>query len=288
MTPPTASPDLARILHVLVDERQGVFTFDSFCEIAGVAPRAARQLLHELMRLGLLCPLRPDVAADTFQLLPHRLGLDPRRLAPPYLLVPRLVGEGPYFVSHASAMEIHGMTTWQRPIVYVCQPQFMHHRLVAGTFFHVVTCRPAHWFGAIEHAVDRFARVWVSDLERTILDGLRQPKYVGGVAQVVVGFQIRRADVDIDRLVGYALRLGLSTLQRRLGYLLEWCRVDAPAALARLRASIPPRASYLPLDPTLPRRGPCCPRWRLHLNTQLTSIEGTARLSRAQVPELPR
>lgn len=288
MTPPTPSPELARLVQALVAERQGVFTFRTFSEIASVPPRAARRLLHELMGLGLLSRLRPEVAADTFQLLPQRIGLDPRRLAPPYLLVHQLAGGRDYFVSHASAMEIHGMATWQRPLVYASRPRFMHSRLVAGTFFHFVKCQPAQFFGATEQAVDRFTRVLVSGLERTILDGLRQPKYAGGFAQVVVGFQLRRADVDIDRLVAYALRLGFDTLQRRLGYLLELCRVDAPAAVARLQAGIHPEASYTPLDPTLPRRGVCCPRWRLQLNMNLTSIEGAAGLSRRDHLDLLR
>ena len=75
---------------------------------------------------------------------------------------------------------------------------------------------------------------------------------------------MRRRDVDIGRLVNYALRLDVGAVVRRLGFLLEVCGIDAPADRERLRARL--TATYHLLDPTLPPEGRRLARWRIRLN----------------------
>ena len=62
-----------------------------------------------------------------------------------------------------------------------------------GTEFRFVRCKPADVFGTAEHWVDedREASV-VSDLERTVIDGLKQPEHCGGLTEVAKGFWMRR------------------------------------------------------------------------------------------------
>ena len=77
-------------------------------------------------------------------------------------------------------------------------------------------------------------KVTVSDLERTVLDGLRQPEYCGGVTEVAKGLWIRRADINVTRLIGYALRLNVAAVMHRLGFLME---VYRPGHCGRQRAA---------------------------------------------------
>jgi predicted transcriptional regulator of viral defense system len=118
--------------------------------------------------------------------------------------------------------------------------------------------------------------VKVSDLERTVIDGLRQPEYCGGLTEVAKGLWMRHQQVQITKLVEYAHRLGVGAVIRRLGYLLELYGLAPEADLATLRKSL--TKTYDPLDPILPKVGPHLKRWRLQLNIspeELETVRGT-------------
>jgi predicted transcriptional regulator of viral defense system len=112
----------------------------------------------------------------------------------------------------------------------------------------------------------------ISDLERTVIDGLRQPEYCGGVTEVAKGLWMRHADMQPAKLVDYAVRLHVGAVTRRLGYLLELYRIAPEHELARLRQSL--TSTYQPLDPILPREGPHVARWRLQVNISPEELEG--------------
>lgn len=110
---------------------------------------------------------------------------------------------------------------------------------------------------------------------RTVLDGLKQPEYSGGFTEVAKGFWMRRSDMDARKLVGYALRLNVGAVIRRLGYLLEVYGIDARDQIERLRSRL--TASYQLLDPLLPPEGKFLARWRLRLNVSPEEIQAVAR-----------
>ena len=66
-----------------------------------------------------------------------------------------------------------------------------------------------------------YEQVAVSDLERTLLDGLARPDLCAGVGQAAMALWMRHTDLDWDRLGAYAERLGGQAAAQRLGYLLE-------------------------------------------------------------------
>ena len=113
--------------------------------------------------------------------------------------------------------------------------------------------------------------VQVSDLERTIIDGLRQPEYCGGVTEVAKGLWMRHQDMQPTKLVDYALRIGTGAVLRRLGYLLELYAIAPPSELERLRSAL--SETYAPLDPMLPGEGTHLRRWRLLLNITPDELE---------------
>ncbi|HTF44232.1 MAG TPA: hypothetical protein VK641_10055, partial [Terriglobales bacterium] len=78
-----------------------------------------------------------------------------------------------------------------------------------------------HFFGITKHWVTKEQSVEVSDLERTIIDGLRQPEYCGGITEVAKGLWMRRTDLRLQKLMEYSARFGSGAVTRRLGYLLE-------------------------------------------------------------------
>jgi predicted transcriptional regulator of viral defense system len=121
-------------------------------------------------------------------------------------------------------------------------------------------------FGVVEPWATKTERVRVSDLERTAIDGLKQPEHCGGLTEVAKGFWMRRDAIAAPKLVDYALRLGVGAVVRRLGFLLETFEIDAPAEIERLRPAL--TATYAPLDPVMPAEGPWQARWRVRVNVE--------------------
>ncbi len=84
-----------------------------------------------------------------------------------------------------------------------------------------VYIRPEHYFGTTKHWATKQEFAEISDLERTVIDGLRQPEYCGGITEVAKGLWMQHQDMHPAKIVDYALRLDVGAVIRRLGYLLE-------------------------------------------------------------------
>jgi predicted transcriptional regulator of viral defense system len=74
-------------------------------------------------------------------------------------------------------------------------------------------------------------RVWISDVEKTILDCLYRPQYAGGIPDVAVLLRRGQMNVQWERLVDYAPRFQSSPLIQRLGYLCEILKVPLAESL---------------------------------------------------------
>lgn len=248
-----------------------MFTHADTEEITGLAPKSARNLVAGLVNRGLAARLKPGL----FVLVPFELGREREYLGNPYVVARELADTPNYYVSHASAMDLHQMVTQPQFAVFVTSPKAIRPRTVLGTEFRFVRCKPEDMFGVVELWATKTERVRVSDLERTVLDGLKQPEHCGGFTEVAKGFWMRRDAIAVPKLVDCALRLGVGAVVRRLGFLLETFEVDAPAELERLRAEL--TATYAPLDPLMPAEGPWHARWRVRVNVEPEELRALVR-----------
>jgi len=270
--PKTVGRRAASLLAGLYDRSQSTFTLADAEKITGLSPNLASSLLHKAVRRGLVSRLKPGV----FVIVPPELGSTAEYAGDPYLTARKLAGSAPCFISHASAMEIHRMVTQPQLAVFASSTKRLPGRTVHGIEFRFIFIRPEHYFGTTKHWVTKQESVEISDLERTIIDGLRQPEYCGGVTEVAKGLWMRHQDMQATKLVDYALRLGIGAVIRRLGYLLELYSIAPEGELTRLRKAL--TATYVPLDPMLPKEGSHLRRWRLQLNVTPQELE-TVRTS---------
>jgi predicted transcriptional regulator of viral defense system len=250
----------AQLVTGLHQRGRPIFTLADAQSITGLQEPSVRTLVHKLVGRGVAARLRPGV----FQLVPPELGQEREYLGNPYLVARELMGGKPYYLSHASAMDIHDMVTQPQLVVYVTSPKPMRGRSVLGTEFRFIRCKPQHFFGTTEHWVTKQEKVTVSDLERTVVDGLRQPEYCGGVTELAKGLWMRRSDMNVTRLVDYALRIDTDAVKRRLGFLLETYNLGTEGERAPLREHT--GAGYSLLDPILPAEGKYSAHWHLRLN----------------------
>ncbi len=256
----TLGPQAAKLTGALYERDKPVFTYADVVEITGLKPKAARNFVAALVGRGVVSRLKPGL----FTLVPFELGFEREYMGNPYVVARELAADKDYYISHASAMDIHQMVTQPQLKVYTTVVKPIRPRFVMGTEFFFVRCKPVNFFGVSDQWVTKSEKVKVSDPERTVIDGLKQPEYCGGFSEVAKGFWMRRDLMDTGRLVDFALRLNVGAVIRRLGFLLELFQVDAPREIAALRQGL--TASYALLDPMLPCEGKYNAKWRLRLN----------------------
>jgi len=181
----------------------------------------------------------------------------------------------PAAVSHWSALHYHGLTEQAPMRVFVLTTteasvprrrgakakQSRGGFFVDGMPYQFVQVNPERFFGNEKVWIGE-ARVTITDPERTLLDGLSRPHYCGDFAEVLHAFEVRGTDLNLQRIIDYALKLDAATA-KRLGWVLEQRGFD-PSILERLAAL--PIKGYRKLDPTGPRKGPCNRRWMIQEN----------------------
>ena len=181
----------------------------------------------------------------------------------------------PSAISHWSAMNYHGLTEQAPREVFVLTTT--DHAIprargansrregdgyqIGNVRYRLVQVRPERFFGTQQVWV-RDTRVSITDLERTLLDGISMPQYCGGFAEVLHAFQVALDRLDLEQIANYAERLNTATA-KRLGWILEHLGNQSPM-IERL-ASIPVKG-YRFLDPTGPRKGACNNRWMIQEN----------------------
>jgi predicted transcriptional regulator of viral defense system len=252
----------AQLVVMLHESGRPLFNHADVKAITGLQAHSARNLVAGMVRRGVVTRLKPGL----FILVPFELGRQNEYLGNPYVVARELVDTPDYYVSHVSAMDLHQMVTQPQLRVYVTSPKAVRGRTVLGTEYRFVRCKPKDMFGIAQHWATKNTQVRVSDPERTVIDGLKQPEYCGGFTEVAKGFWMRRNSIEPGKLVDYALRLGVGAVVRRLGFLLETFDVLAANDLGRLRAHLTP--SYALLDPLMPAEGVYHAGWRLRVNVE--------------------
>lgn len=256
----TLGPRAAQLFTELNELRRSTFTLADVGTITGLSPAAARNLVHKAQQRGLMTRLKPGL----YNLVPFELGRATEYVDSPYLIAPELAGTAPYFLSHGTALELHRMVTQPNFTVYVSCTRRVRPQVVGGYDFRFVHITAEQEFGTMKHWVDKERFVMISDMERTIIDGLRHPAYAGGITEVAKGLWMKRTELKTDRLIEYARRLGVGAVVRRLGFLLEHYGLADASVLEPLRGML--TATYQRLDPLLPADGAFLSRWRLQLN----------------------
>ena len=257
------------LVRLLAYEGDRIFTTVRARELApriGLKDAYVAESLHHLRNNNWIVPLRRGLYA----LSPTVPGV---AAAHEFEIAMALVD--PAAISHWSALHHHGLTEQVPRHVFVLTtkgtwiPRSKENRqrrhsgsyAIGDTTYRFVQVKRDRFFGSEEVWVGD-ARVSITDLERTLLDGLSMPQHCGDFAEVLHAFQLAKDRLDTGRAAGYAKRLGVTTA-KRLGWVLEDLGASSPE-LDRLAAL--PIKGYRKLDPTAPRRGPCNNRWMMQEN----------------------
>jgi predicted transcriptional regulator of viral defense system len=236
-----------------------IFSSAEAMEIYGKNRYATGDFLSELVKRGILA----RVKAGVYLLL--QAGSEDTQLTNWPVIARELTGKAPYFISHYSAMRIHGMTTHPLNNVFLTLIQRKHQKSLSGISYHFIYSKKEHFWGHAAYWATKQEQVRVSDPERTLLDGFDRPELCGGITDVVRGIWAAQKKIDFKKLERYAARYRTKAAVKRLGFVLETLKI-APDLLPGLAQIIQRAGDYSALDPQGPKEGKHLKRWGIRLN----------------------
>jgi predicted transcriptional regulator of viral defense system len=247
----------------------GAFDVSEASRILGVGREEAGQLLGYLARRGWLSRVRRGLYVA--------VPLDARHsgewLEDPWVVADRLFG--PCYIGGWSACEHWDLTeqVFRTLLVVTARRVRRRDEVIQGIPFHLTVRSENALFGTVSVWRGR-SKVTVSDPSRTVVDVLDDPGLGGGIRTVadIVSEYLRNEHRDDRLLVDYGDRLGNRAVFKRLGYILEHRRSEAPELV---EACLSRRSSGLAkLDPAADGPGRIVRRWGLRVNVALGSSGG--------------
>lgn len=196
---------------------------------------------------------------------------------PPFAIASALVH--PMAISHWSALAYHGFSTQNPTMVQastpakVVTPEMRQGRAYRprgraswrafGLEFEFIFVKMDWFWGFEKQWVNSWTRVDITDRERTVLDLIARPDIFGGIRAASEIMEGALAQVDIHKLVSYAVRYDTAAVIKRLGWLLEKLGVDAELLLPL--SNYPVTGTVL-LDPGQPRGEKVDSHWKINEN----------------------
>lgn len=180
--------------------------------------KAVRELVRSMVNRGLLMRIKDGL----FHVIPYEADSDV--YFPNWHLVAWHLTEGrPHYIGYFSAMQIHGLTTQPSYVEQIVvnrqvRPATQQVRDIAFQFIYHNT---RHFFGFQPTWIDDFHKVFVSDLEKTLIDCLYQPVYAGGIQEIAKALFKARQELNTEKLSDYLNRFDAQSARRCLGFLLD-------------------------------------------------------------------
>jgi predicted transcriptional regulator of viral defense system len=102
---------------------------------------------------------------------------------------------------------------------------------ILGQPVHWTRVKPERFFGFSIYQPHGYL-VRVTTPERTLLDGLQDPEFSGGIANVFRAWSLARDTLDIDALLHQVDRFGVAVLRQRVGYIFDEFALSHPVVEA--------------------------------------------------------
>ena len=168
-------------------------------------------------------------------------------------------------ISHRSAMAYHDLTDQAMSRIYVTVPRKQganlsrtkEYQLNNARYF-IIRVTPENYWGTLKIFIGE-ARIEITDLEKTLIDGLQHPAYCGGFRDVLFAYERGINKISQELMLEYAKRTSL-VVCKRLGWVCEQLGefTELQDQLETLKMPY-----YQRLDPTGDRQGKYNKRWNL-------------------------
>jgi len=203
-----------RLLFTLEKENKSIFSMKDAKKILGSSDASVWNVIYRLKKKRRI----EEIERGKYLLIPAKAGYEGLWSEVPFLILPNILNE--YYVGFYSALNYWGMTEQVPRVVFVATTKRRRDLEYGPNLFKFVKMSKKRFFGFEEGEIAG-SKFKISSREKTVLDCLMYPKYCGGIDEVVKGIWEAKKELNFDKLLEYAKKLGVSVVTRRLGYLLE-------------------------------------------------------------------
>lgn len=194
-------------------------------------------------------------------------------------------------ISHHSAMVFHQLTLDFPNGIHACTPRSRGGFIPLETLpsdwdvFELPPARrikeacgtPVIWHSVKSFAGVREARqsgftIRITNLERTLLDGLQEPEWCGGFENVLSAWRTAKDQININTLVKVVDEMNINLLRQRAGFVLEKLGLDHPR-LKDWKANAK-RGGSSRLVAKEPFSATFDPAWSLSINAPIQALDG--------------
>lgn len=244
------------LLRRLANEGLKIFTIKKAQEFAkelGINPGYIPEALHHLLKDGWVERLKRGTYALSAK---SGFGTSPHDFEVAMALVK------PCAISHWTAMHYHHLTQQTPNTIFVMTTSSASvPRNSKKGRFRFIKVKNDCFFGTQKIWVNE-TQIQITDPERTLLDGLMMPQYCGDFYEVFHAFKIHVQQINLQKIIQYALKLDSATI-KRLGWVLDRLGIEK-SLLTQLE--IAPIKGYRKLDASAPLKGPYNKKWMIQEN----------------------
>jgi predicted transcriptional regulator of viral defense system len=247
MTPSGLSATSREQLSKLLRDSASVLTAGDAASTLGLTHTAAARRLAAWSRAGWLARVRRGAYVP----VPIESASADIALDDPWSVATAMFA--PCYIGGWSAAEHWGLTEQMFRSLCVMTTTRPRNRkpLLRKARFELHTVAAAHFIG-LKTVWRGGTRVQVSDPARTLIDMLADPALAGGIRHLVdiLGSLLRDQPKEAAKLGSHAAKLGIGSVFKRLGFLLQRDHPDQLALIELCRLNL--SAGYAKLDPALP------------------------------------
>lgn len=254
----------AKLVDTLYKRGRMIFSLKEACNILDYDIDLTKKLLYRMRERNLVVGLK----AGKYILVPE--GVRGPYIGNWYVAAKEVSNSSEYYISHYSAMAIHNMLTQPLVRVYISSPKRQVPPKGLKDRFKFIYVKSEKIWGIENNWATKTDNIRVSDIERTIIDGLWRPQYSGGITEVAKGIWIKKDEIDTNKLLQYIIKFNKKIVAKRLGYILEIIEKGGNI-ISDLKNYINKR--YDVLDPTLPVKQTFKNNWFLRANINPEEIK---------------
>ncbi len=222
-------------------ENYPLFTFNDFVRIADTTPKYARTLLYRLKKERLVFSVMKGK---------YTVHDDPLIFAS-YIYVPS-------YISFWTALRFYDLTEQLPREIMLATP--VYRKSIKFMDAPITFTRIKEFWGYRKERYGKFY-IFIAEMEKCIIDSLLLRK----VPLDEIFNALQTGELDIEKLIEFAVKTKNKSLMKRLGYMLELCGIDVP----ELQKEIESDRNYIVLDWNFPKKGKKNARWKLIINRVL-------------------
>ncbi|MBM3701242.1 MAG: hypothetical protein FJW68_10090 [Actinobacteria bacterium] len=247
----------AYLINKLYENNKTIFTIPDVKKILNKDYNQITDFLSELVKRKVLSRLKNG----KFIIIPRETGNNERYIGNWFVAAREVINSPDYYLGFYSAMNHWAMLTQPLHKIFIVSPQRQFVPKQLKDILYIIYMNKKFIWGVSKEWVTQTQRVRISNLEKTILDGLLYPQHCGGITEISKGIWIAREKIDFSKLGEYVKKYNKNVIAKRLGYILEILELGTIPLNLDLRRYVKER--YDILDPAMPIENKNKNTWRL-------------------------